>query len=161
MFRTDKSKNEEVIIERKMKKANTIYKQAKMSRFMICDDDPNITSSINNLVKKVSNELDICTHVDTCYNGIECLYRIYDNYKKQKKYDILLLDENMPGISGSFLIRILQTMIEDKELNAIKIFSTTSFENDSFKKTMNSMGIYGFLPKPINKKDIEELLKLI
>ena len=67
----------------------------------------------------------------------------------------------MPGIRGSFLIRILQTIIEDKELNAIKIYCITSFENESFKKTMNSMGIYGFLPKPINKKDIEALLKLI
>ena len=161
MFRTDKSKNEKVIIDRRRKSKTTISNIPKISHIMICDDDPRITSSINNLVNKVSNELNVLIHVDTCYNGIECLYRIYDNYKKQKKYDILLLDENMPGISGSLLIRILQTMIEDKELNALKIYCITSFEDESFKKTMNSIGINGFLPKPINKKDIEALLKLI
>ncbi|NCQ43303.1 MAG: response regulator [Cyanobacteria bacterium] len=131
----------------------------KKFNFLVCDDDPNITSSLKKLIGKNADKKGVIVNIDISSNGIECLNKIYDNYLSKMKYDILLIDENMPGIKGSMTIKIIKTMISMKELNPIKVFSITSFESEEFKKEMISIGCDGFIPKPVKMKDVEILFE--
>jgi len=61
----------------------------------------------------------------------------------------------MPGLKGSNVIKLLKSMIASKDLNSIKLFSITSFDNEDFKKDLMATGCEGFIHKPVNLKDME------
>ena len=56
-------------------------------------------------------------HVDTCTNGKDSLEKI-----SNQMYDIILLDENMPGISGIETLKKIKKI--DRNLKVIMITKT-------------------------------------
>ena len=76
---------------------------------------------------------------------------------KKEKYDVILLDINMPVISGINIIQILAAGGKLKDKN-IFIFSGVDFHNSQIKDLLRRDGINGFLKKPI---ELDELLTAI
>jgi DNA-binding response OmpR family regulator len=46
--------------------------------------------------------------IDTCSNGIDAIDLV-----KQNRYDLIFLDENMPGISGMETLRLIKQVSTD------------------------------------------------
>ena len=137
--------------------------------FFICDDDKIIANSIAKSLKKIKyQELGIIglnssyfveVNTTVCINGIDCIYEIYKDYKVGKKYSYLFIDEQMPGIYGSTTIKILKDMIAAKNLNNIKIYSITGYDDEEFEKTLKKFGCDGILTKPVSQASLESLFK--
>lgn len=68
-------------------------------RTIIVDDEPRAAEVIKKYVQQVS-EIEL---ISTCNNGIQAFQEL-----KEKSIDLLFLDINMPGLSGTELIRSLQ-----------------------------------------------------
>jgi len=74
-------------------------------------------------------------------------------YIKKEKYDVILLDINMPVISGLNIIQILAAGGKLKGKN-IFIFSGVDFHDSQIKDLLRRDGINGFLKKPIEPDEL-------
>ena len=126
---------------------------------MICDDDHTITSSIKNLTNKISGELFITIESEITYNAVDCLYKIFKDYYNGLKYDILLIDETMPFMTGSCLTQLLKKISTSKELNNIKIYSITGYDDEIMLSNIKSHGCDGFIKKPVRYKDLKDTVE--
>jgi DNA-binding response OmpR family regulator len=82
--------------------------------------------------------------VDTSNNGDEAIDMV-----KDKHYDLVFLDENMPGISG------LETLTEIKKLKpALPIIMITKSEEETLMETAIGRNISDYLIKPVNPNQI-------
>ena len=106
----------------------------------------------NNLNLKVAKRLlnKYKCEVFEASSGAECLEIINEG----KKFDLLLMDEMMPGLSGS------ETMIKLKENGyKVPIVVLTADVDVSARDKYLSLGYDDYLGKPINIKELEEVLK--
>jgi CheY-like chemotaxis protein len=78
-------------------------------------------------------------------------------YIKKEKYDVILLDINMPVISGINIIQILAAGGNLKNKN-IFIFSGVDIHESQIRDLLRRDGVNGFLKKPI---ELDELLTAI
>lgn len=138
--------------------ANRLIIKTKPSlRIMICDDEQSIARSVEKLIKKYGDENNVSIQTVIANNGVACLNKICEDSQKGKKYDILLIDESMPFMSGSQCTKILKNMSRSRELNNIKIYSVTSYDGEMVDSIIEN-GCDGVLEKPITKGNLADLL---
>ena len=78
-------------------------------------------------------------------------------YIQEEHYDAILLDINMPVISGIGIIELLASDEILKDQN-IFIFSGAAMQNIQVKNLLRRGGVNGFLKKPI---ELDELLTAV
>lgn len=89
--------------------------------------------------------------VDTCSNGADALDKVTQN-----QYDIVFLDENMPGLSG------LETLTEIKVKNPnLPIVMITKSEEEYIMEEAIGSKIADYLIKPVNQTKFFLALKKI
>jgi len=113
-----------------------------MHTVLIAEDDPAISGNLEKaLTRKGLN-------VFTTANGIEAV-----NLIKDKKPEVLLLDINLPGISG------MKVLEESKKLDGdLKVIVITGTFDSETEKQAKDCGVYAFLKKPFM---IEVVFKLL
>ncbi len=89
--------------------------------------------------------------IDTCTNGIDTIDLV-----KQKTYDIIFLDENMPGLNGIETLR----MIKEVRTDIPVVMITKSDEEDIMEAAIGSE-ITDYLIKPVKPKQILLVIKKI
>lgn len=110
--------------------------------------------SIKTLLQKITlNTYDL--HFVEAINGLDCLSKLY--MKKDINFDLLLLDETLPYINGSSLIRLLVSMRKDKFQSEMKIVSISGNNDESFIEYLKREGCYDVISKEIKKSDLEKL----
>jgi len=87
--------------------------------------------------------------VDTASNGSDALDMVRNNY-----YDIIFLDENMPGLSGLETLSHIKTISPD-----VKVVMITKNEEESIMDEAIGSKISDYLIKPVNPKQILLSLK--
>lgn len=113
-----------------------------MKKIMIADDNKEFNSCCRNFLTKDSS-IDIVSYT---IDGLTTLER-YLNLRP----DILLLDLNLPTISGIEIINRLTSIPEEKNLcNIIVMTGSEEFRN----QIINTSKIFKIIPKPCNLVDI-------
>ena len=123
---------------------NTKTKDYHTKKILVVDD--------NNLNLKVAARLLETYKIkpDTCTSGKECLEII-----KEKTYDLILLDDMMPKMSGSeTLIKIKE---EHKEFKTKVVVLTANAISGMKEKYINT-GFDDYLAKPIDKDELNRVL---
>lgn len=69
------------------------------------------------------------------------------------KIDVVITDINMPNLDGIELSKLIRE-VDDK----IPIVITTALDNNSFLKIAIELGIYQYIIKPVQSKNIEQVL---
>lgn len=83
-------------------------------------------------------------HVDTINNGGEAIDMV-----SEKHYDLIFLDENMPGLNG------LETLVQIKAIhNSLPVVMITKSEEESIMDDAIGSQISDYLIKPVNPKQI-------
>ena len=101
-------------------------------QLLIVDDEP----YAHKLLESYCAKLDFIELTGNCYNGVEAL-----NQLSSKKVDIMLLDIQMPDITG---IELLDTI----QKNATKVIMTTAY-SDYALESYNHEQVVDYLLKPI------------
>ena len=87
--------------------------------------------------------------IETCTNGIDALEMISSN-----SYEAVLLDENMPGISG------IETLVKMKRVDRnLKVIMITKSEEENIMEDAIGKEISDYLIKPVNPNQILLSLK--
>jgi len=88
-------------------------------------------------------------HVMTTNNGLDAIEAV-----KKNTFDIIFLDENMPGMTG------LETLTKIKRINpTVPIVMITKSEEEDIMEEAIGSKIDGFLIKPVNPKQILHSIK--
>jgi len=82
---------------------------------------------------------------------VDCVYAVTDgiSYLKNKKYDLLLLDLNLPDFSGFELISNIKNKV------AIPIIVTSAYNDTETKVKAFKFGVHDYLSKPIDFLELE------
>ena len=89
--------------------------------------------------------------IDTCSNGNDTIDLV-----RQKSYDLIFLDENMPGLSGIETLRLIKQVRTDIPV----VMITKSDEEDIMEAAIGSE-IADYLIKPVKPKQILLVIKKI
>jgi len=117
----------------------------KTPTILLIEDDELDTISVERSLKK----LQIRYELHTAYNGLEALQQLR-NAENPLKPDVVLLDINMPKMNGIEFLRILR---EDEKLKNLKVFIMTTSSESSDRTAAESLGISGYIIKPLNYTD--------
>lgn len=123
----------------------------KLLRIMIADDNPHDFY----LLKRAAQKAKVNCEFEWIENGQQVLDRLKQTAKlaamrKAKKPHVVLLDLNMPGISGRATLKQIR---EDQDISdvPIVIFSTSKTPEDI--KNAYSRGVSAFVTKPFDYQD--------
>ena len=116
---------------------------------MLMVDDNELNMKVGLKVFKIYNGTDI----DTAKDGYECLEKV----KSGTKYDIILLDDQMPGMNGG------QTLAELKKHEGfnIPVVALTANALTGMRERYISQGFTDYLAKPLEKIQIVKVLNKI
>ncbi len=118
-----------------------------MSKILLLEDDANLNETVTEFLEEQGYE------VVSVYDGYEAQEKLYES-----KYDLLLLDINVPGIDG------LELLKESREEGVVApaIYITSMDSVDDLEKGFNS-GCDDYIRKPFALKElhirVETLLK--
>ncbi len=105
----------------------------------------------NNLNIKVASRLlrNYKIIPDTCLSGIEAIEMIKNN-----KYDLILMDDMMPKLSG---VETFKKLKEDRKFNTPVVILTANAVSGMKEKYL-SYGLDDYLAKPIDKLELDRVL---
>ena len=125
-------------------KVNEMIKAKESAKILIIDDEEGIRSSLREfLVKRFECE------IKEAVNGQEAL-----NLLRKDKFDLLLLDIKMPGISGIDVIK------EKKKLDyKPRIWVITGFDSAEVAKEVIKQGADDYIPKPFSLRVLDSKVR--
>ena len=104
-------------------------------------------NKINQMItRKILNKMNL--YCDVVDNGEDAVDRV-----KEERYDIVLMDIHMPGISGLEATKIIRTF--DKELT---IFALTAVTIEDKMHEFDEAGFDDIISKPFKQEDFEKKL---
>lgn len=108
-----------------------------MIRIAICDDETDFIHKNKNIVKNCLSSLKAIAEIETFASGEALLCDIRDDCRF---FDLILLDIEMPGISGMQIVQAIKPQLP--EVRVIFITSHIKYAIDSFE-----LSIFRYVPK--------------
>ncbi len=123
---------------------------------LVVDDEPGIRSGVNRILENYSISFpfmdeDFGFNVELAETGEEALEIL-----KQKKMDIVLLDNKLPGIQG---IEVLE-YINEHRIDVVVVM-ITSYASLELAVKATRQGAYDFVPKPFTPKELRASIETI
>ena len=106
---------------------------------LVVDDDPIEAEH----ARIVLEEIGIAA--DTCTSGQEALRKMEVQHAKYRPYNMVLMDWNMPGMSGPEASAEINRMYSEESI----VVALTAYNRDDIQAEANNVGVNGFLPKPL------------
>jgi len=98
--------------------------------------------------------------VKTALNGQEAIKQVRDHNDNLLKFDVILMDCQMPVMDGYEATSILKKMMLAKEVSCCPIIALTANNHDEdHEKLCKSVGMDGYVGKPLQINDLESELK--
>ena len=116
-------------------------------KVFIIDDHPMVVAGLHSLLGRLEN-IEVAGAVSNAFDAIPFL--------KKNKTDVILLDINLPDISGIDLCKKIQ-----KEFPEIKILGISTFSERSYISRMIENGASGYLIKSASAEEIEEAINTV
>ena len=118
-----------------------------MIRLLVVDDEQDMVELIKQKFRKKikDNEYEF----DFSFNGVEALEKL----KKERDYDIVMTDINMPEMDGLTLL----SQIDQLNLDVKSIIISAYGDMDNIRKAMN-FGAFDFITKPVDFNDLESTI---
>lgn len=111
---------------------------------LFVEDDPSSARAARQMLEKNG------CHVDTCENGEDSLKNV------DSKYDLILLDLELPGMDGFAVASAIRQM--KGNVASLPIVALTASESTEILVRAREIGINGFLTKPFSSNKCKMLL---
>ena len=126
-------------VKTKTKKLDTTIDLENIKILLVDDNELNIK-----VERKLLEKLN-CKNVDYCYSGFECLEK-----NKSNTYDIILLDDMMPKMSGSETLKRLKENPDFKT----PVIALTANAITGMRESYIAQGFSEYIAKPIEKETL-------
>ncbi|MCE3229535.1 MAG: response regulator receiver protein [Bacteroidetes bacterium] len=117
-------------------------------KILLIEDDYLDVESVKRALKKLNLDFEI----EVAHNGVDGLSILTESPSGKNKSmpDVIILDINMPKMNGIEFLRIIKSYYS---LKSIKIFILTTSAEEYDKLSTESLGVNGYILKPLNFKD--------
>ena len=115
-----------------------------MVKLLIVDDEKEICEEFLETLEQEGYEVDVAT------KGEEGLQKI-----RQNRYDLILLDESMPGMEGDKVFEYL------REFSKVPVAFISGFLTPAKERKIMSMGAVTCLRKPLDLNQVKSLIHTI
>ncbi len=127
----------------------------KCSKILIVDDDTFNLTALDMILSKLTFTC------DWALNGKEAVDKIKTRQlsrcsKTCQQYKLMFLDCQMPILNGFETAKLLKRMMNDGEIDWLRIVGCTAFVQEADEKRARQAGMDDFCTKPINMKMIKE-----
>jgi CheY-like chemotaxis protein len=122
--------------------------ESASQRVLLVDDDPLTQISIKRLLEEAGY------HIEAVSDGQEAL-----DLLKEKAFDCLLMDIQMPNLDGLEATRRIRSSAEYAAKAGIVIIALTAFALDGDREKFRQAGMDDYLAKPIKKGDLLDVLQ--
>ncbi len=95
---------------------------------------------------------------DTVVNGVEAMKKIEEAFEENRPYALAIVDRLMPEMDGEELGRVIRS---DSRLSSMKLLLMPSMAIRGDAKRFTEAGFDGYLPKPLRKKDLLNVTRLL
>jgi len=116
-------------------------------KVFIIDDHPMVVAGLNSLLSQL-DKIEVAGAVSNAFDAIPFL--------KKTKIDVILLDINLPDISGIDLCKKIH-----QEFPEIKILGISTFSERSYISRMIENGASGYLIKSASAEEIAEAIETV
>lgn len=131
-------------IEQKVSNEKIVSFDGNNKKVLVIDDDKVNLDIASRYLKEFNLD------VTTLCSGMECINNILDG----NKYDLIIIDDEMPGMSGIVTLQNLKKIIG---FNTPVVIYTSNIDTPMLESYANA-GFTDYLVKPISKNILEELL---
>jgi len=118
---------------------------------LVVDDEPHNLRLLELCLKRIGHK------VEMAQSGNQALQKLLDNLGS--KYDIVLLDSEMPGMSGREVCERLREYEADGSLH-MPVVMVTGNTDDHHRKEYARIGADGIIPKPVSVVELGTDLEL-
>ena len=94
--------------------------------------------------------------IEKAFNGKQAIEKVLSS---KKRFDLILMDCNMPVLDGYKTTEILKKMMKENEIEDTPIVAVSAYNKDSEEKKCLESGMVDYLEKPITKVKFEEFWK--
>jgi CheY-like chemotaxis protein len=129
-------------------KTNGDATKPEVKKILIAEDNPINAKLLNKLLQNVGHECQIVV------NGVEAVKSVATEH-----FDIVLMDIEMPVLSGLEATRIIRKSEEENGLPAIPIVGISANARASFYETALNNGFNEYITKPYLKEDVYEAIR--
>jgi len=148
-FRIPAKKNNKVVQIQKEKK---VVSQSFDYHILVAEDNKANQMFMEVMLKKLGLTFDIAN------DGIEAV----ELYKKHyKSYKLILMDENMPNMTGSEALQEILKFEKEHKIKHVPIIVITANALSGDKEKFLELGFDYYLAKPLNLNDLSDILKRI
>src|SRR5471030_1021752 len=116
-----------------------------MWKLVIADDEPKIRRGIEGILDWNDFNIDIVGEAEDGELALEVI--------QEKKPDIILLDINMPFLSGLNLLERLKD-INNKSI----VIIISGYDDFSYAQKALRFNVFDYILKPVNKKSMEDII---
>ncbi len=116
-------------------------------RILVVDDNHEVVTMVHFYLERQGYQ------VTDCVNSLEAL-KVFS--KSPELFDLVITDLTMPGMTGDNLSRKIMNIRPD-----IPIILCTGFSNLMDQEKADTMGIKGFLQKPINTSSLGKMIRTL
>lgn len=113
------------------------------------------------LLQRLMQRFEVKNPIYRCSDGDELLnylYRegVYQNHKKAPRPSVILLDLNLPGVDGRY---VLERIKQDTTFREIPIVVFTTSSNPEDIELCYQKGANGYLIKPMDYKELQNIMR--
>ncbi len=112
-------------------------------RILVVDDEETLIC----FLKQGLQETEVTCNVDVASSGEDALTKLTYN-----RYDLLITDLKMPGISGFTLVEVARSLHPD-----IKVILMTAFGSQEVQDEAKSLKVQGYLTKPFPTAQLRDI----
>lgn len=116
-------------------------------KLLLCDDEKLLRISVAELMRKWK----WVTEVDTAANGDEVLQKV-----STSRYNVVLLDINMPGKNGAEVARVLL-----RDFPKVKLIILTNHSGEALMVTLFRLGVHGIILKDTDSAELENAVQTV
>ena len=118
--------------------------QSRLKRILIVDDEPTLVFFLKQGLQEAENYT-----VEGASSGEDALTKLTYN-----RYDLIVTDLKMPGISGFTLVEVARSLHAD-----IGVILITAFGSPEVQKEVKQLDVDGYLTKPFPIVELQDLVK--
>ena len=129
-------------------------------RILVVDDEVLVRNTLKRYLKRINDEGVMKYHLEfyeaeNCFHAIEIIYK---GFTQNILFNYVMIDEYMPFMKGSTLIKIMTKLHQENNFYKINFTSYTSFDTNEKKKFIMDHGADHILNKPISYDDYKEFI---
>ncbi len=113
-------------------------------KVLLVDDDARVTEALQRVLSQEGYEI---SSANSAEEALEIL--------RQKSVDVIISDEQMPGLSGSEFLTIVRHSYPD----IVRIILTGQASLEAAIRAINKGEVYRFLTKPCNRQDLTNAIE--